>query len=92
MAFSLCGQNGKPAYGVKHYILDTSSDIPNLTIADVPGSTAYVIETGKTYILNNNEQWVVMPSSSSNSGGTSSGGDEYIPISNAEIDSYFEEE
>ena len=88
MAYSLFAQNGKPAYGVKNYILDAASDLTNLTIADTPGSTAYIVETGKTYILNNQREWVAS-SSSGGGGSTVNPGDEYEAIPLSEIESYF---
>lgn len=91
MAFSLIGQNGKTAYGVKNYILDTVADLNNLPISDAPGSTAFVIEESKTYMLGNNEKWIAISSSSAD-GGSSQDGEEIKPISNEEIDTYFEEE
>ena len=90
MAYSLFAQNGKPVYGVKNYVLDSSNDISNLPIADTIGSTAYVINEGKTYILNNNREWVAS-SSSSGGGTTTTPEDEYEAIPFSEIDSYFED-
>ncbi len=91
MAFSLIGQNGKTAYGVKNYILDTIADLDNLPVSGTPGSTAFVIEESKTYMLGNNEKWTAISSSSAGSG-SSQDGEEIEPISNEEIDKYFEEE
>lgn len=87
MAFSLVGQNGKAAYGVKNYVLDAKADLDNLPISGTPGSTAFVIEENKTYILGNEEKWVA--TSASSGGGGSQGGEDISSISNEEIDSYF---
>ena len=53
------GANGrKIAYGIKHYNVDTFKDLEaynpfSLTM----GSTAFVIETSKHYMLDGNKQW-----------------------------------
>lgn len=95
MAYRLFAENGKPAYGVKNYILDTAADIADLSIASTPGSTAYVADSGITYVLNNKEEWVQMPIASSGGGSVSPNPgsvDQYVPISPSEIDSFFEED
>lgn len=45
-------QNGVKSYGLKEYVVDTPEDIRNLPVSNPMGSTAYVISTGETYILN----------------------------------------
>lgn len=92
MAHSLIGQNGKPVYGLKNYILDTKEDLKDLTIADTIGSTAFVIEESKMYVLNNNREWVPTSMSGGSGNNTIVQGEDYESIPFSEIDSFFEEE
>ena len=86
MAHRIFAQNGKPVYGIKNYVLDTTADLQKLPVSDTPGSTAFVVSEGKTYILNNSEQWVATNSSST----TVSTGEENIEsITNQQIDTWF---
>jgi hypothetical protein len=57
-------------YNIGVYICDYESDIADLPVNKSAGSTAKVVETGNTYMLNNFHQWILQP----DSGGTSSGG------------------
>lgn len=54
------GANGqKIAYGIKHYNLDTEADLAKLpTKNEQMGSTCFVIETSKYYMLNSEDRWV----------------------------------
>lgn len=68
------GANGeKIVYGIKHYNLDTESDLNQLPASrEVMGTTCFVIETSKYYMVNGNKQWIeIMPfcSASSSPGG-----------------------
>lgn len=58
---------GRTAYNVKEYTVDTESDIADLPTDIAPGSTAFVISTSATYMLNSNGSWnqVVISSGSS---------------------------
>lgn len=57
-------------YGVKHFVVDEKSDL-DLLRKDLlyMGSTAYVIASGETYIVDGNKNWKLMPKSSGGSGG-----------------------
>ena len=56
---SINANNGKISYGVKHYILDTQDDVKNLSHKTAAtGSTAFVIDTSKYYMLNSNNEWI----------------------------------
>ena len=66
-------QRGSVQYGLQRFILDTPDDLKKLPAKTVPGSTAYVISTGATYIHNNKNVWVRVKSASSGSNGGSSG-------------------
>jgi hypothetical protein len=54
------GSNGqKIAYGIKHYNLDTEADLSVMPIGnEVMGSTCFVIETSKYYMLNSQKKWI----------------------------------
>ena len=54
------GSNGQRiAYGIKHYNLDTEADLVNLQKRNEPmGSTCFIIETSKYYMLNSKFKWI----------------------------------
>lgn len=73
---SIGANRNRLAYGIKHYNLDTESDLQKInTSKEVMGTTAFVIETSQRYILNGSKEWKKIISTSG-SGGGSSGGDE----------------
>ena len=66
------GSNGQRiAYGIKHYNLDNEADLINLQKRNEPmGSTCFVIETSKYYMLNSQKKWVeITPFGKEMSGG-----------------------
>ena len=72
------GSNGqKIAYGIKHYNLDTETDLQKLAEdAKYMGSTCFVISTSKYYMLNSQMKWVeITPFGQIVSGGGGGGGD-----------------
>lgn len=54
------GANGQQiAYGIKHYNLDTEADLVQLKKRTEPmGSTCFIIETSKYYMLNGQGKWI----------------------------------
>lgn len=62
-------RNGnKIAYGIKHYTFDTEADLlSNKFITIQPGSTAFIVDTSTTFILNEAYQWIKIKSSNNNS-------------------------
>ena len=57
MAYRLVRQGGKTDYNYKEYYLDTYSDLANIpTIDACPGSVAYILDTGRVFMLNNNKE------------------------------------
>ena len=70
-------QRGRVQYGLQRFVLDTPDDLLKLPAKTVPGSSAYVISTGATYIHNSENVWVRIKSTSngSTSGGNNSGSD-----------------
>jgi hypothetical protein len=75
----MIGANGnKIAYGIKHYNVDTEDDrLAINTFNLTPGTTAFVIENSKHYMLNGSRKWVeITPfGKGSSSGGGQDGGD-----------------
>jgi hypothetical protein len=44
----------KIAYGIKRYVLDVENDLNKISLSTTyPGSTAFIIDTSTTYMLNN---------------------------------------
>ena len=81
---SIYSNRNQVVYGIQHFILDTVSDLEEMKKKQSlkPGSTLFIIETSKYYMLNGKKAWVeINPNSiggSSNSGSGSGGstGDE----------------
>ena len=48
---NIMSKSGHTTYGLTEYVLDEEKEVSNLPILDTPGSTAYVIATGNSYIL-----------------------------------------
>ena len=66
--YGITRENNERVYGLKQFVVDTGSDIATLPTLDstlVPGSTAFVIATSNTYMLNNKRSWVKLARSSS---------------------------
>lgn len=62
------------AYAVRRFVCDVEDEAQHLPIDVFQGSTAYVIESGNTYIFNGKKQWVLFKSGSgSGNGGSGSG-------------------
>ena len=57
MSYSITGNSGHIAYGIKRFVVDTEAEIDNLPIYITSGSVAFVIETSKTFMLNNAKEW-----------------------------------
>lgn len=65
------------AYGIQHFILDTTDDLSTLNKNTTinPGSTIFIIETSKYYMLNGKKSWIeINPYGMINSSNNSSGG------------------
>ena len=54
---SIISNSGHVAHGIKEFVLDTQNDLENLPVDIQAGSTAKVIETGVSYILNSQGEW-----------------------------------
>ena len=66
------GANGQRiAYGIKHYNVDTKAELDTLDITmEVMGTTAFVIENSKYYMLNGSKQWKEISPYGSSGGGS----------------------
>ena len=58
MAYSVSAQSGKIAYNVKHYTVDSMNCLKKLTTSAAAGSTAFVVDSSRSFMLNNKRQWV----------------------------------
>lgn len=55
--FSYMSQNGKVTYNLVELVVDKEIDILTLPTTHAPGSTAFVVETSKAYMLSNEHTW-----------------------------------
>lgn len=77
------GANGQRiAYGIKHYNVDTKAELDKFPLEEeVMGTTAFVIENSKYYMLNGQKKWIeIQPygTGSSSGGGSDTPSDEVI--------------
>jgi hypothetical protein len=69
MSIIIKTQNGEVRYGINEYTLDTPQDLTELnSVQCAPGSTAFVISTGETYMKNSNGTWNKIKTFSGGSG------------------------
>lgn len=73
MAINKTKENNHVTYGTIIYTVDSSSELSSVPVDATPGSTCFVIEESKTYILNGQGEWKEYQSS----GGGGGGGSEY---------------
>ena len=84
--FAIRAEHGELKYGVYDLIYDTMDDfnknVKSVFINDVQaGSTAFIIDTSKKYMLNNKGKWIeISVGNSSSGGGGSTGGDDYDEV------------
>lgn len=73
---SVGANRNRKAYGIKHYNLDTEDDLQKINVnREVMGTTAFVIDTSTSYMLNGSKEWKKI-SAAFNGGGSGSGNDE----------------
>ena len=77
--FNIVKQGDHSTAYVTAFIADTESDIENLPTNVAPGSTCFVINNSKKYMLNNELEWKI---TSSDSGGGTAG----VSVVNVSID------
>lgn len=59
MAYTAIFSSGKTLNTLKQFVVDTQAEMSEIDVSQLsPGSTARVIETGVTYILNHKYKWV----------------------------------
>ena len=64
------------SYGIQHFILDTIDDLASLNnnTSIKPGSTIFIIETSRYYMLNGKKAWIeINPYGMGNSSNNGSG-------------------
>lgn len=55
----LLRQGGKVDYNYKEYYLDTEEELSEIDVNNCcPGSIAFIITTGKVFMLTNKKEWV----------------------------------
>lgn len=55
----LLRQGGKVDYNYKEYYLDTEEELSEIDVNSCcPGSIAFIITTGKVFMLTNKKEWV----------------------------------
>lgn len=71
------GANGqKISYGIKHYNVDTTIELANINPAkEIMGTTAFVLENSKYYMIDGSHKWVEIKPFGSSSGNSGGGGD-----------------
>ena len=74
---------GHEAYGTKHFGCDTESEVSSLPTDCAMGSTAFVIETSKHYMLNGQGKWIAITAASG--GGSTPSPDDTIIYDGGEI-------
>lgn len=75
------GANGERiAYGIKHYNVDTKAELDALDLTyEFMGTTVFVIENSKYYMLNGNKQWKeIYPYGAANGGSGGGGSSDHI--------------
>lgn len=56
---NIASNSDKIAYGIKHFNLDEVVDLPDLNKSQLtPGSTVFIIENSKYYMLNGSKKWI----------------------------------
>ena len=73
---SIGANQNRIAYGIKHYNADHESDRLSINTFNItPGSTVFVIENSKHYMLNNKKEWIEINlfGNGSSNGNTGSG-------------------
>lgn len=51
-------QNGEVPYGINEYVVDTKAEMFRISKNVSMGSSVFVVEENKTYILNGKKEWV----------------------------------
>lgn len=90
---NIMSKSGHTTYGLTEYVLDEEKEVSNLSIMDAPGSTAYVIATGNSYILSGGSRtWKKMKLVSAGGSGSSAEAEARIAELEAQVAEYQEKE
>ena len=65
--YSLYANDENIIYGIKKYVADTEDDVRHLPRNLTAGSSVFVIQTSRVYVLNNEKVWVPIDINSSSS-------------------------
>lgn len=69
---NIMSKSGHTTYGLTEYVLDEEKEVNDLSVLDAPGSTAYIIATGNSYILSGGSRtWKKMKLASVSGSGSS---------------------
>lgn len=64
---SKLSQSGHTSYGLIEYVLDNESDMDDLPVDSPIGSTAFVISTTSSYMINSKGEWIKMNTTNTSS-------------------------
>lgn len=82
----IASNSGRVSYGVKRLILDTATELADLDTKNLyTGSTAFIIESSETYMLNSKKEWKKVNLGTNSGGGGGGTGDETIYEGGVEV-------
>lgn len=86
---NIMSKSGHTTYGLTEYVLDEEKEVNDLSVLDAPGSTAYIIATGNSYILSGGSRtWKKMKLTSVSGSGSSAEAEAQIAELEAQIAKY----
>lgn len=86
---NIMSKSGHTTYGLTEYVLDEEKEVNDLSVLDAPGSTAYIIATGNSYILSGGSRtWKKMKLASVSGSGSSAETEAQIAELEAQIAKY----
>lgn len=86
---NIMSKSGHTTYGLTEYVLDEEKEVNDLSVLDAPGSTAYIIATGNSYILSGGSRtWKKMKLASVSGSGSSAEAEAQIAKLEAQIAKY----
>ena len=86
---NIMSKSGHTTYGLTEYVLDEEKEVNDLSVLDVPGSTAYIIATGNSYILSGGSRtWKKMKLANVSGSGSSAEAEAQIAELEAQIAKY----
>lgn len=86
---NIMSKSGHTTYGLTEYVLDEEKEVNDLSVLDAPGSTAYIIATGNSYILSGGSRtWKKMKLANVSGSGSSAEAEAQIAELEAQIAKY----